>query len=685
MSRPFPVLTGDVVGLTGSSYNLETGSQRRGPTDNRFSWGAAVPLELELAITGGIANYTEVLVVSEYEIGITPDLGWDNVEAMFNAYSPSNPTDTNAKLFLKKGLHVDLGTLTYDQEDREVYVELSDDEMDSFLSDGYPTYLWAIRGYTNRSERTQWSDIRKFAGQYEAPTSLFSVAEVPAVSPTRTVALAGNKDPSIRAIEINGFTGGVVYPSQETWRLDVPLEPGENIFNIRGYPIYGRATPIVQVEVDLFTGEVKRQSIPNTFDHFGALHGVDRLYSLDESNENYKTRIIDVFTHKADSNLQGLHHSVARQLDLTYDDYALTIRPTALESWRRADDAYPALELQIRTNNIYLASPGFKVHNEYHIIEPQNLSILLANEMTPNVTDEEDVFVYSPPGNEVPKADYVVNYETKTLVFNKEKYQGKDCWVSYAKKLSIDIGPSITLSTVVTNLEAIQYDSRQLLTVTLSSDRVGTESSDGLLRQDIPLSSIDRYEHPTNGTTMGRRIRWTNLSLQGLLDQDYWSRHVNEDGHVLNTIIEAHVDSFNRMAHHTYEQIVLDRDTWDPVDEDVEVGGHLWRLWDAIGGYWRSSNLSNTTRYSTAQAFDRGFIVEEDKSIMRYVGVPKEDFKSGIGKTDDLKVVITKPSSVEQLSDPGVFRATVSWAITGQVSDATFLPSSVYGGLLFQP
>ena len=90
-------------------------------------------------------------------------------------------------------------------------------------------------------------------------------------------------------------------------------------------------------------------------------------------------------------------------------------------------------------------------------------------------------------------------------------------------------------------------------------------------------------------------------------------------------------------------------------------------------------------RYSTTQAFDRGFVVEEDKSIMTYFGIPKEEFKSGIGDNDDLKVVIQEPENIEQLTEPGVYRATVSWSITGQAEESTFLPPTQWGGLFFTP
>lgn len=62
------------------------------------------------------------------------------------------------------------------------------------------------------------------------------------------------------------------------------------------------------------TVEPVPQQVWNSFDEFGLLMGVRRLYL--ERNERYKERILDVFRYPANSGDEGLTNGVARELDL---------------------------------------------------------------------------------------------------------------------------------------------------------------------------------------------------------------------------------------------------------------------------------------------------------------------------------------------------------------------------------
>jgi hypothetical protein len=340
--------------------------------------------------------------------------------------------------------------------------------------------------------------------------------------------------------------------------------------------------------------------------------------------------------------------------------------------------------LEIATNKIYLSSIGFIIDNEYHRVEPQGLTITLDHEIVLSNVEAETLSVSSPPGVFIPIADFKINYQDKKITF-VEGYQYQDVWVSYSRKLETDIGPSVSLDALKTGLTEMTYLGYSILDVTINTGGSVSlsSSSDGLYRSSSDIRSDNSFIHPTGGIQEGLSFRWTNLSIHHLLDKKYWDRFYNEDGHLLNTLIESYVDSFKKKTHITWEQVVLDEDVWDAVDVATENASHLPFLLDAKFGYWTSSNLAQTTRYETTQAFDRGFIAEHDKSLMTYVGIPTEQIKSGIGRDKDLKVVVPKPSIVEVLTEPDVFRATINWSITGQVEDSTFLPNTPYGSLLF--
>ena len=62
-----------------------------------------------------------------------------------------------------------------------------------------------------------------------------------------------------------------------------------------------------------------------------------------------------------------------------------------------------------------------------------------------------------------------------------------------------------------------------------------------------------------------------------------------------------------------------------------------------------------------------------------------DEFKSGIGRDQDLKVIIKEGLHKEELTPPNIYRETVSFSVTGQVNEATYFPQTLFGGLLFEP
>jgi hypothetical protein len=638
--------------------------------------------ELSFAIDWEVSGATpaigDIAYADKYELAVTPNLNWPTQIDMFKPYNPGEPMFSNTKLFVKT---LAATGLTYDTETRQYQHTLTEDEMQGILGFSYPDYLFSVRAIDNHGTRSQWANIRSFDAVLEHASNLFSVFPFESPSPAPAITLMGSKSASISAIEIDGDTGATRYPNVQKWEYDLSLTGGLNELFIRGVPQYGRATAYQKVKVDFPTGEVRVQYIYNTFDDFGAQHGVDRLQVYDETNVQFRVRIKDAFLHPAESNLLGLHHAIARDLDLPYDDEALTIIPNQLPYSGRMDQFYPSLRVNIRTNDIAIASPFFLVHNEHHRVQPQDLTVRL--DIEPHYGPDPEVF--SPPGNKVSDKEYAVDATSDTIRFKGESWAGREVFVTYARNYHVGIGEATTLSTVKTDLEAILIEGRQLFLVTLSPYRDGTETSDGLLRGPLDIQSTARFRDKDGVIQYGRSVRWTNLSLHRLTDPAFQSRYVNADGSPLNTKVEGYVEVFRGKAHHEWDKVVLGLDVWDPVDQTTEDGSNLPNLTDPIKGYWKSSAVEEQDRFTSTEAFDREFIAEKDRSTMVYIGIPYNEFKSGIGRDNDLKVVVKEPTKEEVLTEPSTFRASVSFIVTGQIQDSTFFPQTVFGGILFKP
>jgi hypothetical protein len=655
-------------------------NQYRGPSDNTFRWTPTAPQEVKVAVSGDVSDYTEITYIKEYEIGITPDLGWDNVYDMFTAYSPSNPDSSNTKLFTKNGLSVESETLEFDIKNNQLVLSLTADDMDQILSPGYKDYLWAVRGYSNRGVPSEWSEIRKFHGKYEESEDSITVTDLDRILNKSSIVVRGTKSESIRAVEINGQTGNTRYPNSFQWEAEFIPDVGTNTFNIRGLPYYGNPTQVKKIETTLHTGEIGIQITPNHFDEWGALYGVDRITSIQESNKDYANRIKDVFIHRGESNLRGLHHSICRDLALNYDDYALVLRPHLIQESVRSDDLFPNLRVFIDTNYLYIDSRDFWVNDEYHELDPQDDSFVLNYDLS-LTSSIEDVEIKESAGKRIDRRN--ITYNEKTKKYHVHKNGIDRVWVNYPKMIKTVISKPTTLSELKNSLNSLSYNGTTLIDATLSSDLTGNESADGLVRGIYPIRTYSRY-FIDNSKFYGVPLRWSNLSVFTLIDESFWDRYINENGHLLNTKIESYVDIFKNKFHLTWDQIVLDEDVWDPILESTEEAATLPFVLDAYFGYWTSSSTDRKYRYDTAQAFDRGFICQYDKSVLKYVGIAKEDIKSGIGRDQDLKVVIPEPRVKEVLTEPDVYKGKVSWTVTGQVDDSTYLPSTPYGSLLFE-
>jgi hypothetical protein len=651
-----------------------------------FYWDPVAPT---IVLSTGVGNLEnrEVVYPLHYELAVTPHLKFFNRDDQLNVYNPSKPLLSNSQLFLTGGLSVDSGNTTLDLDSCRLW---SNVDVSSVIKPEFEEYLWSIRAVDLYGTPSEWGPIQKFVGITKGLARKFTVTQPIDPHPYQTIKLHGTKEPEIRTIEINDDATFASYPTPTTWEYETTLTTGVNEFSVRAFDRAGGFSVAQKVETSIYTGLTERHEYYNTFDDFGAKVAVDRIRSLDETNVSYKTRIKDATNHRAGTALIGLHFGIARNLNLTYDDTALLIRPAVVTSIYRSDRLYRDLQLHIRTNHIAIGSKDFEVEHEHHTIRPQDLRVKLNNSLFAHVAEpDENIRVHLPIGVEMSVSEYDVDIDNDEIVF-REGFGGVDIWVSYSREYRVDIGPDIGLQTLATALAALKHNDHTLITAVLSSSRSDSDSSDGLLRLSDRLRGNQRFRDVDEVEQFGLPIRWTDLSLHSLLDTDFQKRHLSE-GHLLNTIVEGYVNSFKNKAHFSWETTIVDDDIWDPVDPYTENAGVLPPVLDPMRGYWTSSSINDTVRYSFTEALDRGFISEVDKTELVYVGIPTTDFKSGVGRESDLvdgprdlKVVIKKPKKTETLTPIKTFRITVTYQTEGQLDDASFLPGTIFGGLLFE-
>ena len=654
----------------------------RGPEDRVFYWDPSEPTEWVIPASG---LYTggkfEITDIAYYEIGITPDLGWATPEMMLQEYSPDNPYSTNTQLYIESNLSVNLNTATLDSQLSLLRATVDQDEFTRLLFTNYTDFIWSVRSVTKYGQRSRWARPRRFVGSYEVAGSFMTVENIPAKATKRHITIKGTRNPSILKVKINGDDLTTRYPESNTWEADFLLSGGTNNIYIRGYNEKDRPTRQYLVSTLLETGSIQDHKVFNTFDEFGLLVGIDRIYSTGESNDNLRKRIEDVFIHKSSPDLAGLHNSISRNLDLDYHDYALKIRPSVIQ-FDRSDDIYGPLYIDINTDTFDIAGTGFRVFNEHQKIDVQSLKAYLNNKID-YVASEESIEITDGSGQRIPNYSFSIDIEDNSINFHEHHMADKNIWITYSKKLSTPIGSSVTLQQLANSIANLKYGDRQILNVDVASG-YGSKSSDGLIRGRFLVAGNSRF---TDGNTeiLGVPIRWSDVSLFSLVDYKYHDRYLNENGNNLNTKIDAFVDSFKNKAHLSWDKVNCDEDVWDPIDEATDNAAHIRFTSEPVRGYWKSSSPLQTGRFSTAHAAEMMFKSELDKSELSYHGIRQSDFKSGIGRDEDLKVVISDQITKEVLYSPGVYRVTTSIYITGSSVESRYLPDSIIGGSLFTP
>jgi hypothetical protein len=660
--------------------DISVNPDRRGLDDRTFYWDPTEPTEWIIPVTGAGTNL-EVTETEFYEIGITPDLGWANPEMMLNGYDMSAPYTSNTNLILVSGLSQDRGTASYDNERMMLYVEVSEDYFQRLLFTNYREFIWSVRSVSRYGQRSRWAVPRRFLGFYELPGNMITVEPVNNIASDRIVTIRGYKHPSISEVTINEDSLNSRYNSATEWESDFLLSGGTNTIYVRGYGDGNRPTRKHVVKTKLTTGQVFQHNLFNVFDEFGLEVGVDRMFSIKETNDNYRDRIEDVLVHPGGGNMIGLHNAICRNLDLDYHDYALKLRPSVID-YERSDQIYGPLYIDITTNSFDIAGTGFKVDNEYHLIDVQDLSIELDNKID-YAASFDSVVVKDGSYEPIAKHLYKIVPEYNLIKFNSYHMAGKPVWISYSKKLTTPIGPDVTLAELQTNIEALTYAGRQIIDVTVASG-YDDESSDGLIRDRFSIRGNARFTS-NNINILGTPIRWSDISIFQLMDYEYHDRYLNENGNNLNTKIDSFISSFKDKAHLSWDKVKTDHDVWDPIDEKTDNAAHIRTNGNPCRGYWKSSSPTVTGRFSTAHAAEMMFKAELDKSRMNYYGIRQEEFVSGVGRDNDLKVVISDEITKEVLYSPGIYRVTVNAMVTGSSVESRYLPESPIGGNLFTP
>ena len=127
------------------------------------------------------------------------------------------------------------------------------------------------------------------------------------------------------------------------------------------------------------------------------------------------------------------------------------------------------------------------------------------------------------------------------------------------------------------------------------------------------------------------------------IPQNYWYRQflLNAYGGAYGTKIQAWANEINSKTGILWKDTKLDKHYWNIIPESIQTFGTLPHLWDNFRGHWDCKDPLHDPRYNIKDFLRYGGVCPEDSTELEYRGILRDEFQSGTGTGDDLRVSLT--------------------------------------------
>ncbi len=612
-------------------------------------------------LTGYEGIPIEAQMPATYILELTPDLGKENLDDNFEPFILDQQVKSNP--LLKQFTNLVVGSNVASDIDYETplkqklsyTIDLID--MIELVNAEYHKYLWRVIPVAENGSRGFPSQVQFF----EPKTIIFdyswSIDRYDQKVNGITTTIAGSKAPDISNIEINGSTRNTTILSSTAWSAEVPIHNIKEKLLVRAIDKKGTYSRYKIINIDINTSEQRYHQFYNIFDKFGYLLGLERIPK--EDNINYRRRLFDVYKHRGGTNYLPLLNSVIRELDITFDDAALTLMP-------HADFAkdYPnsTANIAIVSDKIQVSCDLFYVKHERHKLDSFNWTVELKK-----IPTSAAIKVESPIGNEIPNKDNWYSMKDK-IYFRNNSLLGSPIFISYSYAESLSkAGKTVKdAADFITNME---ISNTPLFSVTTGSI-VDTGSPIDYLQKIGRAAVLDRLSVNNGGdTSTGLSLKWADCNIESLQDEGFQSQHINKHNNYFGTKINIYADNLSAKFKVQWGLAVADRSVWQ-TDKNEAIGKvSLPTNYDFIYGYWAQQNSGFVTSLSNNEAYAYNYSNIIDGSALNYIGVDSDQLKSGIGANTDLFVTIREKSTrIILVTDPLQTTQIISQGAIGSVS-----------------
>lgn len=613
----------------------------RSTAETTFVWGASYADPVSDVSSGGTPIAIPGESAATYILEITPDLGWTDWEAMFQPKVLGRTDVGNEALRRYDGLTVGSELVATSASGTSLETSISYDiaisDLSNLIGEGYPDFLWRVRGVRDDGAEGTPCAVQRFRGRVEVNTSDVSTDTDWSVDPislpvkSTFVTISGTKTPAISYIEVDGNSGLSTNLSSVRWTADVMVPPSGSAVLLRAVDTQGNTSTYKSIDLTIDTADLSTQQVTNVFDEFGYALDLERL--PEETNENYRNRLLDVNVRRGAPQYSGLLNSINRELDLEQIDSALILTPGVNPG---NNQRFSDVTFTLGPHYARIESSLLKAYHEYQQVDGWSWSVELDGYLA-----ESTIKVESPIGVEIDDSNYDLDTDNNTVVFVDDTWAEKDIWVTYEYEERLDVS-DITILELQTWISSVTHDSAALIEIEVDTTLDTSLSCDELER--LPRTSIvrDQVENTAGEDVEGVSIRWCEAILWCLDDAETKERFLNDRNNYFGTEVEAWAKRVRGLAANQWGQAVADRSIWMSLNEVEKIDTYLDTTYDPRMGFWASSDPTKTRRYSTEEAHAFNYISPGDGSDMVRIGLDRSELKSGIGDGTDLLVILSE-------------------------------------------
>jgi hypothetical protein len=615
-----------------SDYNSTTRSYE----ELTFYWQNSFANMIETN-SGSVGIPISAESAASYILQLTPDMGKENEDDNFEPFLVDQQIKSNPLLKQYSELVVGSNVISDYEYETPLKQKLSYTipriDMIELVNAEYHKYLWRIMAVAENGSIGFPSAVQYFEPKTIVFDYSWNIDRYDQKINGITTTIAGSKSPFISNIEINDSIRNTTILSPTQWSAEVPIHQVKEKLLVRAINKKGVKSAYKVLNIEISTAEQKYNQFFNTFDRFGFLLGLERI--PEEDNIDYKRRLFDVYEHRAGTTYSPLLNGIIRELDISFDDQAITLKPSA----SFAQD-YPQSTLSVSSNvkSFYVFSDLFYVKHELHYLDSFDWTIQLKKTAAGSM-----IKIESPVGNEIPNKGNWRSTENK-LWFENDKLIGQPIYVSYRYAETL-IKKDKKVKNVLDYFTDIAINDINLFSVTTGST-VNTGSNIDYIQKFPETPVIDTVQLDDGGTKIaGLPIKWANCNIENLSNSDYQDVFLNSHNNLFGTTINSYADNLSAKFKIQWGTAIADKSIWQ-TEDNLSIGSvSLPTNYDFVYGYWHRPNSGFTTFLSVNEAYGYNYRSTVDGSNIYYVGVTSDKLKSGIGYGTDLLVKINSKST----------------------------------------